>query len=119
MKKMKIIIILLLILLATGYCVISYILAKTIVYPNVMSLEEERQWIEDHKLVGNFDSYIKQNYKIKAYNDYEINAQLVKADDVNSKKYVIISHGFRSNRNGAIKYVDVYHDLGYNVIIFY
>ncbi|MGT2828248.1 alpha/beta hydrolase [Streptococcus hillyeri] len=31
---------------------------------------------------------------------------------------MIITHGFRSNRNGAIKYVDSYHKLGYHVIIY-
>ncbi|EIC94807.1 alpha/beta hydrolase domain protein [Lachnoanaerobaculum saburreum F0468] len=35
-----------------------------------------------------------------------------------SDKYVIISHGFKSNRYGAVKYVDSYIDLGFNCIIY-
>ena len=35
-----------------------------------------------------------------------------------SSKYVIISHGYMDNRNGALKYVPTYLDLGYNCIIY-
>lgn len=37
---------------------------------------------------------------------------------VETDKYVIISHGFKSNRYGAVKYVDTYMDLGFNCIIY-
>ena len=37
---------------------------------------------------------------------------------VETDKYVIISHGFKSNRYGAVKYVDSYMDLGFNCIIY-
>ncbi len=105
-------------LVLIAYCVISYNLAKSITMPKTLTLDEERKWIEENNLLGSFDTYEKQDYKIEGYNGYTINAQLVKSKDNNSNKYVIVSHGFRSNRNGSIKYIDTYQKLGYNVIIY-
>ncbi len=108
----------LLVLIIIGYGIVSYNLAKSIVRPETMTLESERNWLAERNLIGEFDSYEKEDYQIKGYNDYTINAQLIRSEDKNSNKYVIISHGFRSNRNGSIKYVDVYRNNGYNVIIY-
>lgn len=118
MKILKRMLIGLLILAIIAYGAVSYNLAKSIVRPDVMTLEQERNWLAERNLIGDFDNYSKEDYQIKGYNNYTINAQLIKAEDSNSKKYVIITHGFRSNRNGSIKYVDVYRNMGYNVIIY-
>lgn len=100
------------------YIGFSYYLAKSIVKPDVLTLTEERQWIEEHDLVGDFDHYHKEELTVQGYQNYQLHAQIIKADNDHSDKYVIISHGFRSNRNGAIKYVDSYHKLGYHVITY-
>ena len=34
------------------------------------------------------------------------------------KKYMILTHGFRSNRYGSVKYLDVYISLGFRCIIY-
>lgn len=101
-----------------AYVGVSFSMAKSVAQPNVMTLEEECTWLEERDLIGDFDSYEKEDYQITGYNGYVLNAQLIKAADNNNEKYVIASHGFRSNRNGSIKYVDVYRDMGYNVIIY-
>lgn len=118
MKYLKIIALVLVILALLAYLAFSFNLAKSIVKPDGLSLEEERQWIIDHDLLGDFDNYDKEDYQIKSYQDYTINAQFLKSTESDSKKYVIITHGFRSNRNGSIKYVDVYRKMGYNIIIY-
>lgn len=108
------------VLAVLAYLGFSYTLAKSIVMPKTLTLEEERKWIEEHNLLGDFDSYDKQDYQIKTYNsskEYTINAQFIKYPE-ESNKYVIITHGFGSNRNGSIKYVNVYRKLGYNIIIY-
>lgn len=103
-------------ILLLAYSVVTVLLAKSIVLPKTLSLEEERAWIAEHNLQGNYDTYQKEDYQIVLQDGYTIHATLVKAEELNSQKYVIISHGFRSNRNGNIKYTDVYHSLGYHVI---
>lgn len=118
MKKIIIGIVIVLILLAIGfYC--SFILGKAsqIAYPNISTLEKEIEWEKEHDLWGNFDSYEKGEYVVRGYNDYELHVTLVK-NPVESDKYVIISHGIKSNRYGAVKYVDSYINLGFNCIIY-
>ena len=118
MKILKIFLVTLAFVLVIAYLGVSYYMAKTIVRPTGLTLKEERTWINEHHLAGDFDSYAKQDFKVKGYQGYTLHGQLIKAADSNSKKYVIITHGFRSNRNGSIKYVTTYHKLGYNVIIY-
>lgn len=118
MNLLRNIVIALVCLASLAYLGFSYNLAKSIVKPDVLTLEKERQWIEEHQLVGDFDSYEKEDFTFLGYQDYKLHGQFIRADDPKSKKYVIITHGFRSNRNGSIKYVDSYHKLNYNVIIY-
>ena len=71
----------------------------------------------ENKLWGEYDDYEKEDYIVKGLNDYDLHVTLVK-NPIPSDKYVIISHGFKSNRYGAVKYVDSYIDLGFNCIIY-
>lgn len=118
MKIIKRLIIAILLLASLAYLGFSYTMARSIVRPDVLTLEQERQWIEEKGLLGNFDRYRKEDFTVKAYQDYVLHGQFIPAEDESSDKFVIITHGFRSNRNGAIKYVDSYHKLGYNVLIY-
>lgn len=118
MKWFKRLVLTLVILAGVAYVGVAYLMATSIVKPNVLTLMEERQWIENHGLLGDYDSYAKEDFTVTGFENYQLHAQLIKAADKNTDKYVIITHGFRSNRNGSIKYVDSYHKLGYNVIIY-
>ena len=118
MKKIIIAIAIIIVLVAIGwYCRFILGLASQIAAPNVSTLDKEISWEKEHGLWGNYDSYEKEEYTVKAYKDYELHVTLVK-NPVETDKYVIISHGFKSNRYGAVKYVDTYMDLGFNCIIY-
>ncbi|ETO95432.1 alpha/beta hydrolase family protein [Lachnoanaerobaculum sp. MSX33] len=118
MKKIIIAIAIIIVLVAIGwYCRFILGLASQIAAPNVSTLDKEISWEKEHGLWGNYDSYEKEEYTVKGYKDYELHVTLVK-NPVETDKYVIISHGFKSNRYGAVKYVDTYMDLGFNCIIY-
>ena len=118
MKKIIIGIVIVIVLVAIGwYCRFILGLASQIATPEVSTLDKEISWEKEHGLWGNYDSYEKEEYTVKAYKDYELHVTLVK-NPVETDKYVIISHGFKSNRYGAVKYVDSYMDLGFNCIIY-
>ena len=118
MKKIIIAIAIIIVLVAIGwYCRFILGLASQIAAPNVSTLDKEISWEKEHGLWGNYDSYEKEEYTVKGYKDYELHVTLVK-NTVETDKYVIISHGFKSNRYGAVKYVDTYIDLGFNCIIY-
>jgi len=118
MKKIIIAIAIIIVLVAIGwYCRFILGLASQIAAPNVSTLDKEISWEKEHGLWGNYDSYEKEEYTVKGYKDYELHVTLVK-NPVETDKYVIISHGFKSNRYGAVKYVDTYMNLGFNCIIY-
>ena len=118
MKKIIIAIAIIIVLIAIGwYCRFILGLASQIAAPNVSTLDKEISWEKEHKLWGEYDDYEKEDYIVKGLNDYDLNVTLVK-NPIPSDKYVIISHGFKSNRYGAVKYVDSYIDLGFNCIIY-
>ena len=118
MKKIIIAIAIVIVLVAIGwYCRFILGLASQIATPEVSTLDKEISWEKEHGLWGNYDSYEKEEYTVKGYKDYELHVTLVK-NPVETDKYVIISHGFKSNRYGAVKYVDTYIDLGFNCIIY-
>ena len=118
MKKIIIAIAIIIVLVAVGwYCRFILGLASQIATPEVSTLDKEISWEKEHGLWGNYDSYEKEEYTVKGYKDYELHVTLVK-NPVEIDKYVIISHGFKSNRYGAVKYVDTYIDLGFNCIIY-
>lgn len=118
MKKIIIAIAIIIVLVAIGwYCRFILGLASQIAAPEVSTLDKEISWEKEHGLWGNYDSYEKEEYTVKGYKDYELHVTLVK-NPVETDKYVIISHGFKSNRYGAVKYVDTYMNLGFNCIIY-
>ena len=118
MKKIIIAIAIVIVLVAiVWYCRFILGLASQIAAPEVSKLDKEISWEKEHGLWGNYDSYEKEEYTVKGYKDYELHVTLVK-NPVETDKYVIISHGFKSNRYGAVKYVDTYMDLGFNCIIY-
>ena len=118
MKKIIIgIVIVIVLVVIVWYCRFILGLASQIAAPEVSTLDKEISWEKEHGLWGNYDSYEKEEYTVKAYKDYELHVTLVK-NPVETDKYVIISHGFKSNRYGAVKYVDSYMDLGFNCIIY-
>ena len=116
MKKIIIGIVIVLVAIV-WYCRFILGLASQIATPEVSTLDKEISWEKEHELWGNYDSYEKEEYTVKGYKDYELHVTLVK-NPVETNKYVIISHGFKSNRYGAVKYVDSYMDLGFNCIIY-
>lgn len=118
MKKIITAIAIIIVLIAIGwYCRFILGLASQMANPKVSTLEKEMEWEKEHKFWGDYDDYEKEDYIVKGLNDYDLHVTLVK-NPIPSDKYVIISHGFKSNRYGAVKYVDSYIDLGFNCIIY-
>lgn len=104
-------------LVVCGYLFLSIYFSRNIARPKILSLEKEILWEKLHHLWRDFDKYDKESYVVEGYQQYHLNVELVKSFE-QSNKYVIISHGYTSNRYGSVKYVDIYRSLGFNVIIY-
>lgn len=84
---------------------------------NRQTLDEAMEWQKDHYDVSFYDSLEKTDYTVESFDGYVLHAEFLKNPEP-STKYVIISHGYTDNRNGALKYVPVYLELGYNCVIY-
>ena len=97
----------------------SIVMARQLSFPKGLSLEEEMQWAKSNNVWGNLENYQTQTYTVEGMDDYIIHCELVStAETFAANKYIIISHGYNSNRYGAAKYVPVYIELGYNCVIY-
>lgn len=99
------------------YLGISYFLAKLIALPKTLNYEEEIAYEKRNQLWGQYDLYPKNDYLINGERPYALLMTHIPAPNASSR-YVIISHGYTSNRYGAVKYLDAYRQLGFNVLIY-
>lgn len=97
----------------------SVAMANYLSTPRGLSLNEEKEWAISHGVWGELENYNTKEYTVKGKDDYVLHCEFVQNDNTkDTGKYVIISHGYNSNRYGAAKYVPVYIDLGYSCIIY-
>ena len=82
-----------------------------------MSLPDARKWQEDHYDLSWYDPLEKTDYTVTSYDGYVLHAQFLK-NPTETKKYIIITHGYTDNRFGSLKYTKMYLDHGYNVILY-
>ena len=91
--------------------------ARSTALPKGMTLEQEKAWEVEHGLWGDYDSYDTEDYTVEGKDGYLLHCTFIKADE-ESKKYMILSHGFTSNRYGSVKYLSCYRSLGFNCVIY-
>ena len=97
--------------------VVSLLLAGFIMTGRRKSLEGAFEWQSEHYDTSFYAPLQKVDYTVEGADGYVLHVQeLVNPEP--STKYVIISHGYMDNRNGALKYVPTYLDLGYNCVIY-
>ncbi len=99
--------------------VFSVHMAKQLSYPNGLTLEGEKEWAKSNGVWGDLENYTLTDYTVSGMDGYTLHCELVTSDETkDTGKYVIISHGYNSNRNGAAKYVPTYISLGYSCVIY-
>ena len=93
--------------------------STSITHPSRESYEDRIKYVKDNDLWGNFDSYDKQDYMVSGLDGYQLNCTSVSSKDtMGTGKYVIISHGHKSNKYAMVKFVDPYIELGFTCIIY-
>ena len=92
-------------------------LARNLVLPRTLSLEEEKKWMIEHGLWGDFDQVPRTTYTVAGKDGYLLHCESA-ITDPDSRNYVILTHGYTSNRYGSVKYFGVYRSLGFNCILY-
>ena len=91
----------------------------SITHPKLESYEDRINYTKSGGMWGRYDEYDKNDYIVKGLNDYELHVTSVSAPNTKGTgKYVIISHGHKSNHYGVVKFVDPYIELGFTCIIY-
>jgi len=116
-KKIIRILIIAFVLLFVLTFLLSLWLASFVMTGERQTLDEAFKWQSDHYDTSFYASLEKVNYTVESYDDYELHVELLKNPEP-IDKYIIISHGYTDNRMGALKYVKMYQELGFNCIIY-
>ncbi|SEQ09618.1 hypothetical protein SAMN02910289_01270 [Lachnospiraceae bacterium RM5] len=116
-KKLKITLSILLILMIVILLSATFILPSFIVLGERQTLKEALKWQSDHYDTSFYDDLEKKDYEVESKDGYKIHAEFLKNPEATTK-YIIISHGYTDNRMGALKYVPMYMELGFNCIIY-
>lgn len=115
-KIIRILVIVFIVLFVLAF-LLSLWLASFVMTGKRQTLDEAFEWQSDHYDTSFYASLEKVNYTVESYDGYELHAELLKNPEP-SDKYIIISHGYTDNRMGALKYVKMYQEFGFNCIIY-
>ncbi len=89
-----------------------------ILYPRVVSLSEcflketQKGWMS----TSSFASLKKEDFTISSEFGYLIHGELI--SNHGAAKTIILSHGISSNRYGMLRYIPLFLEMGYNVLIY-
>lgn len=97
--------------------IISIIAASSYGTPKRYSYAHAKKWLLAHNCYGKYDSLKKIDYTIENRSGYILHMRLL-PNSLPSNKYVIMVHGVTVNYIYDAKYIDIFHDLGYNVVTF-
>ena len=82
----------------------SVYLARQIAKPKGKTLAQERDWEIKNSLWGDFDQTQRESYTVSGMDGYTLHCERILTDP-QSMKYVILTHGYTSNRYGTVKYI--------------
>ncbi|MCR5557082.1 MAG: alpha/beta hydrolase [Butyrivibrio sp.] len=107
-----------LIIILIIFIIFSYSLAAYAVRGKRSSLLETSTY--EQKTYPRGAAYINKGtaYTIEGFEGYTLHAEHIKSPSGDGKHFVIITHGHTSTRYGAIKYVPIYINRGYDCIIY-
>ena len=93
------------------------VMAHNLVLPRTFSLEEEKAWLNKHGLWGDYDQIPHTDYTVAGKDGYVLHCEYAMTNP-GSRKIVILTHGYTSNRYGSLKYLGVYRALGFNCVLY-
>ncbi len=83
------------------------------------SLERSINWEKNHNFYRDFDTREVKEYEIKSFDGYVLHAYYVSNRDFpESRKFIIINHGYTSSHYGSLKYLNKWMELGYNCVLY-
>jgi hypothetical protein len=116
MLKIIILVVIVLMILG-GICYFIWWIPSFIMTGKRQTIEEAFTWQSEHYDTSFYGKTEKLAYTVEGWNGYILHAEFLRNPE-KTNRYVIISHGYTDNRMGALKYVPIYFELGFNCIIY-
>ena len=116
MKMWQIVAILVIVLLA-GVLIFLYKLAAFVAKPAYHSVADTKRLMKEQGYWRDYDELKKEEWRFSSYDGYILHATYIPAAE-ESRRYVIISHGYTCNRMGSLKYMHLFRGLGFNCLIY-
>lgn len=104
-------------LLGAGAAGAGAYFARQLAMPRKQSLAQEKAWETELGLWGEYDRIPRTNYTVAGKDGCLLHCEYAEANP-GSRNYVILTHGYTSNRYGSVKYAGVYARLGFNLILY-
>ncbi len=92
-------------------------ISRKVLFSPPRSFEETEKIEKDNGSWDGFDSMNKEELNFILNDGYLIHGSIIWNNPA-SNKFVIVTHGFRYNRYGSIKYINVFKKCDYNVYIY-
>lgn len=120
MKPFVILVMILLGLLVLGLLGIlaaAILLMRIAAKPRRYKQEDSVKYVREQGLYGEFDSLKKEEIQIPSYDGYALHGFYLPAEG-ESDRYIIVTHGITDTCYGSIRYANLYHRLGFHVVIY-
>ncbi|MCR5824256.1 MAG: alpha/beta hydrolase [Lachnospiraceae bacterium] len=118
MSTPAIIALIVVIVLVLAMCAVFFFFASYVTLP-VNSLERSINWEKDHNFYRDFDERKVEEYRLTSFDGYILHAYFVPNKDFpDSRKFIIISHGYTSSHYGALKYLNKWMELGFQCVLY-
>lgn len=98
---------------------VSFKLAKLVISPPIKSVVEAMKEETEKKyfLEEDYHKLNKEDFILSSKYEYNLSCQLITSYQP-SNKYIVFCHGYGFNRVGSIKYIDIFLDKGFNIILY-
>lgn len=104
-------------LLVTVFVLLLYVLAAYVAKPRVQTMAETAEWVKKAGFWRGYDVMEKEELIVTSWDGYALHATYIPAERP-GKRYIIISHGYTSNRIGSLRYMHLFRGLGYNCLLY-
>lgn len=112
---MKTAVTILLILILIFLIIAGYLLMRRLTHPKHRSYEQSKEEVREQGMYGDFDELEKDTFTVTSFDGYQLPVEYYPNGD--SRKCVIICHGWGVNRFNGIKYLQLFRRMGYNAVL--
>ncbi len=98
------------------YLLIALLLEVMVTHPKRYETNFTNKVDVDKGLIGYFNDIKREPYEIKLSDGYVIHSDYI--NNNNSKKFVIIVHGYTWTKEGSLKYAKLFYELGYSIVFY-